>query len=388
MKKLFGIWLCLWLWMLQPCYASAETDGKPVTRIQAVHLLATLLPWEVDGIPFEDTSDPMVTSYRQMGIVQGMEENRFLPDREVAVQDFLLMLKRTIDIAHPDLFYNNQQIRWHTDQNLVAPYAQNQVAMLSTIGIYQPSGFLSPTIPISRDTAQYYLKLAHEAIQKAIRSENGILPKTKPPILMYHVIDAPQEPFPYLYVSPERFEDQIQTFYHMGYSFLYPEELSLADRVDRPIVITFDDGYEQMYTHAFPILKKYNAKATLYIFSDAIGTEGYCTASQLREMSDSGVFRIYSHTKTHNDLSRMTAEQIEQEFSESNDRIYNITKREVTSVAYPYGFFNETVLSQARRYYRNGFSVNQPGENSVHEITRLTVDGAFTTQQLLSLMGI
>ncbi len=384
MKKAFCLWLCLWI--LQPFCVSAETNETPVTRIQAVQLLSALLPCGEGGIPFEDTSDPTVTYYRKMGIVRGMEENRFLPDSEISVQDFLLMLKRTIDIAHPDLFYNNQNIYWHMDQNLVAPYAQNQIAMLSTIGIYQQTGLLSPGERISQEMARHYLQLANRAVQQAVRSKNGVLPDKKPPILMYHVIDTPREPFPYLYVSPENFEDQIKTFYHKGYSFLFPEELSLADRVSHPIVITFDDGYEQMYTKAFPILKKYNAKATLYIFSDAIGTDGYCTAQQLYEMSDSGVFRIYSHTKTHSDLSLMTKEQLEQEFAASNDQIYNITKREVTSVAYPYGFFNETVLAQARRYYKTGFSVNQPGEKSAHEITRLTVDGAFTTEQLISLI--
>ncbi len=384
MKKIFCLWLSLCL--LQPSLVYAQAEEHPLTRIEAVRLLSSLLPAKEGGIPFEDTTDATVAYYRKLGIVRGMEENRFLPDQKIIVQDFLLMLKRALDIAHPDLFYNNQKIHWHADQNLVAPYAQNQIAMLSTIGICQQTGWLEPDRIISYQLAQQYLELAITSISEAVRSQNGILPKKKPPILMYHVIDMPQEPFPYLYVSPEHFEEQIKTLYHEGYSFLFPEELSLADQVSNPIVITFDDGYEQTYTKAFPILKKYNAKATLYIFSDAIGTEGYCTPQQLYEMSDSGVFRIYSHTKTHSDLSEMTKEQIEQEFAESNDQICNITKREVTSVSYPYGFFNETVLEQARRYYRNGFSVNQPGEKTVYEITRMTVEDTMSSEQLLSLI--
>ena len=127
-----------------------------------------------------------------------------------------------------------------------------------------------------------------------------------------------------------------------------------------------------------PILKKYNAKATLFMISDYIGTENYCTAEQLFEMSDSGVFRIYSHTQNHKNLTEISEEEIANEFAASNDTIYNITKREVTAIAYPYGLFNDAVLRQARRYYREAFSVVNKGRGSVYEIPRTTIDDSIS----------
>lgn len=271
------------------------------------------------------------------------------------------------------------------DQNLVSPYAQNQVAMLSAVGVYNNSGYIRPDTTISVGMASYYVGLAKQAMSSAPKSSGGAAFWHKPPVLMYHVIDEPHGEYAYLYVSAKDFEAQVKYMYDNGYAFLFPEELSLANRLDKSVVITFDDGYEQMYTKAFPILKKYNAKATLYMISDLIDTEGYCSADHLAEMSDSGVFRIYSHTKSHTPLTTLSASEIEAEFAQSNDKIYNITKREVTSLAYPNGFFDDTVLSLARRYYKNAFSVNRGG-SSMHSITRRTVDGTLGMNSFLSLL--
>lgn len=360
-------------------------ENAALTRLNAVKMLAALLPSGDGGEEFADTADATAAYFRRLGIVKGSGDNLFMPDTPIRTQDFLLMLKRTLDAACPSLFYNNQHIIWHKDQNLVSPYAQNQVAMLSAVGVYNNSGYIRPDTTISVGMASYYVGLAKQAMSSAPKSSGGAAFWHKPPVLMYHVIDEPHGEYAYLYVSAKDFEAQVKYMYDNGYAFLFPEELSLANRLDKSVVITFDDGYEQMYTKAFPILKKYNAKATLYMISDLIDTEGYCSADHLAEMSDSGVFRIYSHTKSHTPLTTLSASEIEAEFAQSNDKIYNITKREVTSLAYPNGFFDDTVLSLARRYYKNAFSVNRGG-SSMHSITRRTVDGTLGMNSFLSLL--
>ncbi len=369
-------------------YSAIDTadQNRALTRLDAIKMLTDILPAGEGGTAFLDTDDKTASYYRKMGVLQGSGDNLFRPDDRMKTEDFLIMLKRALDASCPNLFYNSQNITWHYDQNLVSPYAQNQIAMLSAVGVYNNSGYINPDKTISVGMASYYISLATHAKANATKSSNGTPCKNKPPMLMYHVIDCPREPYPYLYVSAEDFEKQIKYLYDNGYTFLFPEELSLADSVKNPVIITFDDGYEQMYTKAFPILKKYNAKATLYMISDFIDIEGYCTSANLREMSDSGVFRIYSHTKSHRVLTTLSADEIEKEFAESNDKIYNITKREVTSLAYPNGFFDSTVVAQARRYYKTAFSVNIPGTRSMHEITRHTIDGTRDMDYFISLI--
>ncbi len=375
MRKFIFAILIIALFMPAVAYANENTA---VTRKSAVNMLTEILPvWET-GTPFDDTDDPAVAYYRKKKIVHAISGNNFLPNREVTTEEFLIMLKRALDISCPDLFYDNTKIVWHTDQNEVSPFYQSQIAFLSAVGVYNNSGFLKPKSIISEGMARYYISLGVRAQNYGRRSKSGQRNSRNLPILMYHVIDYPSGPYPYVYVSEPNFEEQIKYFYDNGYTFLFPEELSLASSVQKPVVITFDDGYIQTYDKAYKILKKYNAKATLFMVSDKIGEEYYCNPQQLYEMSDSGVFRIYSHTATHSRLTDLSENQIADEFSRSNDAIYNVTGREVTAIAYPYGSINQTVIGQARRFYKTGFSVIDKGAGTVYEIPRTTIDDSIS----------
>ena len=353
-------------------------ENAAVTKLDAVSLLSRVLPAWNNAPVFDDTYDKTAAYYRSMKILDAEYNNVFMPEKPLTTEEFLVMLKRALDISAPDLFYDNQNIKWHYDQNEISAEYQSQIAFLSAVGVYNNSGYLHPKAIISQGMASYYVGLAIHAQDYGKRSKSGRLYNKRPPILMYHVIDAPSGPYPYVYVSEYNFEQQIKYFYDNGYTFLYPEEVSLADNIKKSVVITFDDGYTQTYEKALPILKKYNAKATLFMISDYIGTGNYCTAEQLFEMSDSGVFRIYSHTQNHKNLTEISEEEVANEFAASNDTIYNITKREVTAIAYPYGLFNDAVLRQARRYYREAFSVVNKGRGSVYEIPRTTIDDSIS----------
>lgn len=379
MKKIIALILVMAIFCPSTIYAD---ENQAVTRLAAVHMLEELLPQHEVCDTFDDCHDQTVAYYKKLGIVSPLEDNNFWPNQMVTTQDFLLMLKRTLDAACPDLFYDNQKIIWHRDQNEIDDYAKNQIAMVSAIGVYNNSGMLKPKSIISEGMARYYIKLGKVAMNHGKRSKNGVKPvKKRPPALMYHQIEEPREPYSYLYVSPEHFEEQIKYLYDNGYTFLFPEEISLADEIPKSVVITFDDGYETLYYNALPILKKYNAKATVYAIGDMIGQPYYCTREQLREMSDSNAFRVYSHTVSHLPLSELSAEELEHEFRRGNDVIHNITKREVTSIAYPFGDYNDLVIWQARRFYKNAFTVDMKGGTSMHDITRATIDDTLTIEQ-------
>ncbi|MBE7030379.1 MAG: polysaccharide deacetylase family protein [Ruminococcaceae bacterium] len=383
MRKIMCILLVLLL--LLNLIVTYAMDDSVLTRLDAVELIQQLLPAKNSGYVFDDTDNAAVAYYRQKGIIQGAEDNAFMPESPMKTQDFLIMLKRALDVVRPDLFYNSADIFWHFDQNEISPYAQSQLAFLSSVGVYNNSGYIKPQSTISRGMAQYYINLAIYARDNLSGINDTIGYSKKPHVLVYHVIDEPREPNAYLYVFPSKFEEQIRYLYENGYTFLFPEEISLADRFEKPIIVTFDDGYRQTGTYALNILKKYQAKATLYMYTDAIDTPEYCSSTQLRQMSDSGIFRIYSHTCTHADLSTLTPQSIEKEFAQSNDIIYNITKREVTSVAYPFGFFNADVLKQAKRYYKNAFTVNK-GNNTLYQLKRLTIDNQTDMQHFVKMV--
>ena len=134
----------------------------------------------------------------------------------------------------------------------------------------------------------------------------------KIPILVYHYVeyvkDTKDTIRQSLNISPLIFEDQIKTLINNGYEIILVKDA--ADILDgkkefreKMVAITFDDGYKDFYTDVFPILKKYHVKATVYIISGFIGLPNFMDEGQLREISQSTLVELGSHTVNHVNLN-------------------------------------------------------------------------------------
>ena len=166
------------------------------------------------------------------------------------------------------------------------------------------------------------------------------------PILMYHYIEAPSATtsLPNLYMKPEIFEGQLQIIKHFGYSTMFASEAALSLQTETPlpkdsIVLTFDDGYRDFYTNAFPLLKKYQIKATVYVIINALGQDNYLTKEQVKEMADSGLVEIGSHTFNHLDLTKLKKKDAIFEINYSRQALEKISGQKVLTFAYPYGHY-------------------------------------------------
>ncbi len=373
-------------------------DAKGCTRGETVKILVDVLKHNGFAIPagldvFADTKDPAAQAAAALKLVQGDEHGRFNEQEPLKLQDLLVMFHRLFNRYAPDIYYNTMYIHPFADGDKISGYAKPSVDMLSIFGIYLPfegNEFRPLSVPESgqvRVLAQYCM----EQMKSAPRSRCGVMPRKKVPVLMYHCISQYEAGAnQYLFVSPKHFEDQIRYLRDNNYQFLFPEELSYADKTQKSVVLTLDDGYLDNYTNAYPILKKYGAKATIFIPSDYIGKTGYLSAGQLKEMSDSGFVRIYSHGKTHTDMSKMSAEECEREYRESNDRITAITGREVLSFTYPNGRYSQTSLTQAKRFYRVAFlglKGKTTKEGEPHSLRRITADGRESLEQFMRRAG-
>ena len=179
------------------------------------------------------------------------------------------------------------------------------------------------------------------------------------PILIYHSIDeyngvGSKE----LYVTPENFEKQMIYLRDHGYTLLTFERWKDINVVNKPIFITFDDGYKNNL-NAFAVFQKvkndqFKPTGTMFVISDFIGNSNRLSESDLRMMSDSGFISIQSHTATHPDLSKIT--NYEYELKESRDKIQQITGKPVMALAYPYGSFNDKVVTETKKYYSFGIT--------------------------------
>jgi peptidoglycan/xylan/chitin deacetylase (PgdA/CDA1 family) len=168
------------------------------------------------------------------------------------------------------------------------------------------------------------------------------------PILTYHYIEETPvgTNLPGLFENTEIFEAQLKSIKNACYETVLVHEVAgalLADKAlpAKPLALTFDDGYADMYYNVFPLLKKYNQKGTMYVIVNALGTPGYLTKEQLVEMDQSGLVEIASHTLNHVNLLKVSDWVAVFELSESKKELEKILGHSVTDFAYPYGFFTE-----------------------------------------------
>ena len=184
------------------------------------------------------------------------------------------------------------------------------------------------------------------------------------PVLNYHQInDIAQNS---LTIRTDQFEEQMKYLSENGYHTITPTEMLDAwengtELPDKPVIITFDDGYVDNYQNAFPILEKYRLKATIFLISDYMGMyPNYLTWDQAKQMQQSGLIQLESHTLNHADLTKLdSTEEIRHELYGSKQAIEFQLGNTVQYIAYPCGAYTQEIadLTQAAGY-RAAFTVN------------------------------
>ena len=219
----------------------------------------------------------------------------------------------------------------------------------------------------------------------------------KIPVLYYHKIDYPKKDavFKGLYVAPKQFKRQISLLKFLGYEAINPKEILSFIKghkisVKKPILITFDDGYENNYLNAYPILKSAGFTSMIFISSGFIGKknavsderekvkENFLNKTEIKEMFKDGFF-IGSHGINHYYLDRLEEGVMIGELIASKAYLENITGSSVDFFSYPFGDYNANVMRAVKNAgYKAAFTtVNgkiEAGDNSF-ELKRISVNG-------------
>lgn len=174
------------------------------------------------------------------------------------------------------------------------------------------------------------------------------------PILMYHYISIPPEDADKyrtdLSVDPQDFRRQMNYLAQNGFETINLYDLSLAisnkkELPEKPIIITLDDGYQDNYENAFPILQEHGFQATFFVVTEFIDNnlQNYMTWEMVEEMSAAGM-QIEPHSKTHADLSLHEKDYIVYEILGSMETVEVHTGKRPRFFCYPAGRYNETTI--------------------------------------------
>ena len=215
---------------------------------------------------------------------------------------------------------------------------------------------------------------------------------------MYHYISTPPEDADAirldLSVPPERFEEHLRYLRNEGYTSITLEELTLALHTDyplpaKPVVLTFDDGYRDSYTNAFPLLCKYGFEGTFFLITAYIDEQRpeYVTWDQVIEMAAAGM-EMQAHGHTHVDLRDRTADYLIWQMLGSRQAIEARTHKPVRFFCYPFGKYDDLAIEALHLAQYWGAVTINPG--AIHdsyrmfELARVRVHGTYKAEGLVA----
>jgi len=215
-----------------------------------------------------------------------------------------------------------------------------------------------------------------------------VSPRYTTPILTYHSINYEKGNH---FVSPENFAKQMEYIKKKGYEVITLDELVKSIQSKKTlkrnkVVITFDDGYQDNFKYAYPVLKKFGFPATIFIITDYVGNEKrFLNWDEVRIMSKDNI-SIGSHTKTHFYLGAVKDEVAWEQIAGSKAAIEKKIGVPVDYFCYPTGGFNERVKEIVRQAGYKGACTTNRGyamlNSDVYELKRAKVTNSDTVLPL------
>lgn len=176
------------------------------------------------------------------------------------------------------------------------------------------------------------------------------LEEVRIPILMYHSI-SDADPNNSLLVPADMFDEQMAWLEENNFTAMTMDEVMEAMNTGkvpkRPVVITFDDGYMDNYTSAFPSLKNHNMKGTFFVITSSVDN-GYCMSTDmLKEMQESGM-NIENHTENHVELNSLSREEAFEEIKNAQIFLRDVIGSEANYLCYPVGRYSDETIEIAK----------------------------------------
>ncbi len=219
---------------------------------------------------------------------------------------------------------------------------------------------------------------------------------------MYHYIsDPPADADIYrkdLSVSPSRFESHLKYLKENGYQAITLDALldfltTGKPLPEKPVILTFDDGYVDNYANAFPLLQKYGMIGHFFIITDFVNEKRaeYMTWPQIEEMSAAGQ-RFGSHSRNHPDLKGKPADYLVWQALGGMEAIQEHLGYHPRWISYPAGSYDaRTKAVYQSAHYWGGLSTEQGTTHTtdrIFDLERVRVRGSHTADDLATLLKL
>lgn len=213
------------------------------------------------------------------------------------------------------------------------------------------------------------------------------------PVVYFHSVDPSEKNE--VTISPDRLREELEYIKNSGYTTLtmtevYDYLINNKPIPEKSILITFDDGYMDNYTNAFPILKELDMKATIFLISGGIDNGYYLSTDQIKEMSKYGI-DFQSHTVDHKYLDQLSYDEQLKQVTQSREDIKKITKKDVIAIAYPYGNYNDdTVKATEAAGYSLAFTTDRglaDRDDNKLELNRIYVSSRYSLNDFAYILN-
>lgn len=211
------------------------------------------------------------------------------------------------------------------------------------------------------------------------------------PILMYHHIRVnprPNDPtWAALNVTPQQLDDQLNYLMMHNYHTITLDQLwdalnNKASLPENPIILTFDDGYSNLYDNAYPLLKKYHINAVAFIITGVLNSAAYLSWDQIAEMDRSGLIEFGAHTRHHPNLPDLSSTIIADEINGSKTDLETHLKKPIRWFCYPYGSYTNNIINVVKQAGFIGAASTIYGtvqsKDTIYLMPRIMVDGRFS----------
>jgi peptidoglycan/xylan/chitin deacetylase (PgdA/CDA1 family) len=194
-------------------------------------------------------------------------------------------------------------------------------------------------------------------------------PVLRVPILMYHYIRVnpnPRDTLGFnLSVTPDEFRRQMDLLSERRYNPIDFDDLrgywnGQQALPARPVILTFDDGYIDFYTTAYPILRQHGFKAVTYVVPGFLNGPNYMSTAQVQDLDTHGI-QVGSHTVSHADLTKVSPAQLNHQLVESRRALEQMVGHPVLDFCYPAGMYNAATAAAVQAAGYQTATTTQPG---------------------------